>query len=816
MKKILFISVIILNITLTAYSQSKSCYNDWGFWQNLNTPGANTNFRISFKQPISKKEDCQYIWYRFENLFAIPDAYLMFKVDYKKPNGVTGTETFSYVKLDKTGVFTDSGNFMVGYEVIRVYNVMYKELPGKKKANENPLPQSSQDRTNKLLNEPSKANNTLRPRAAVIGDRAENTRPNVEAVALTNSNQTMQQVQYQNKANAYINDAQYNTNDINKALDLNLAAINAQASGNRAELQQVQQLQQQQSQQQMQQLGDQVTNVISGIMDRKFRKDQENNADMTARINEWSAERKAAELRKRDMVKNFGVVINSTRKITELSRYPMRLLPGLMLLNSLHARLDSVQGDQGSVDADGTLTFRNKPMGKMHGIPDDVLSMPYYSDVYERKTIYLDKVNKDKYAEKVGDFYKSYFNALAYLKGDAKNNIAVDVLRALNLLKHAENLYLNKDQIVTERKYLHHKVYYEIYFGDLGGSTIQLGFIGLAQMDASVTIGNIYADSAAVTHNSAYTKKAFEQYDRAINYYLSNLHAYAADEKNSKQYDIENYRAAFQHAYYNMLLTTIKIVDATYNNASADEKKFAEQCTARCLDLYVKYYDVTTIAENLQKQGSSYLDQNLYNTAMLLLKKAADQGDDIAMVQIGSMYEKGLGVPKDFDKAFEWYKKALAKGNTAGNSFIRVLTNVLSFKNTKANNFTQTNTQNIPFSLSQFKGKYILLNFWASWNRWDRAENKNLASVYEKYKNQNFTIVSVSLDYNRENWLAAVAEDKLTWTNLSDLKRYQNAVALLYKVESIPANFLIAPSGKIIEVNLIGDDLTAALGRIIK
>jgi len=109
------------------------------------------------------------------------------------------------------------------------------------------------------------------------------------------------------------------------------------------------------------------------------------------------------------------------------------------------------------------------------------------------------------------------------------------------------------------------------------------------------------------------------------------------------------------------------------------------------------------------------------------------------------------------------------------------------------------------------------LDFWASWCGPCRQENPNVVKAYNKYKDKNFTILSVSLDKadGKAAWLAAIQNDGLTWTQVSDLKFWNNQAAALYFVTSIPSNFLIDPSGKIIARDLRGDDLDAKLAEVL-
>ncbi len=130
--------------------------------------------------------------------------------------------------------------------------------------------------------------------------------------------------------------------------------------------------------------------------------------------------------------------------------------------------------------------------------------------------------------------------------------------------------------------------------------------------------------------------------------------------------------------------------------------------------------------------------------------------------------------------------------------------------------FTQNDTLDIPVSLSSFRGKYVLLDFWASWCGPCRAENPNLVKSFNHYKDKGFNVLSVSLDKpgNKDLWMKAIHDDKLTWTHVSDLAFWNNAVAKMYGINSVPSNFLIDPQGKIVGRNLRGEELNKKLAEI--
>jgi peroxiredoxin len=130
--------------------------------------------------------------------------------------------------------------------------------------------------------------------------------------------------------------------------------------------------------------------------------------------------------------------------------------------------------------------------------------------------------------------------------------------------------------------------------------------------------------------------------------------------------------------------------------------------------------------------------------------------------------------------------------------------------------FAEADTSGKMVSLESFRGKYVLVDFWASWCGPCRRENPNVVKVYNQYKGKNFTILGVSLDKStgKQKWLDAIHKDGLTWTQVSDLQFWKSKTADLYVVRAIPQNFLIDPNGKIIGKNLRGDDLENKLAEI--
>ena len=129
--------------------------------------------------------------------------------------------------------------------------------------------------------------------------------------------------------------------------------------------------------------------------------------------------------------------------------------------------------------------------------------------------------------------------------------------------------------------------------------------------------------------------------------------------------------------------------------------------------------------------------------------------------------------------------------------------------------FSMADSDGKMINLVDFKGKYVLIDFWASWCGPCRKENPNVVNAYRKYHDKGFEILGVSLDTKKEAWLGAIKADGLTWNHVSDLKGWANAAAAVYGVKSVPASFLIGPDGKVVAKNLRGEELPKKLESVL-
>ncbi|MFM7195498.1 MAG: redoxin domain-containing protein, partial [Bacteroidota bacterium] len=174
--------------------------------------------------------------------------------------------------------------------------------------------------------------------------------------------------------------------------------------------------------------------------------------------------------------------------------------------------------------------------------------------------------------------------------------------------------------------------------------------------------------------------------------------------------------------------------------------------------------------------------------------------------------------PKKFDSAFHLLDSSVVQTSTGKELIKRLEIAKRTDLGQPAPLFTMDDQQGRPIELSRQLGKYLLIDFWASWCGPCREDNPNLVKAYQEYGKKGFGIVSVSLDSekDRDKWLEAIRKDKLTWVQVSDLKGWENAAARTYGINGIPMNFLLDPDGRIIAKGLRGSDLRRKLAGLIR
>lgn len=215
-----------------------------------------------------------------------------------------------------------------------------------------------------------------------------------------------------------------------------------------------------------------------------------------------------------------------------------------------------------------------------------------------------------------------------------------------------------------------------------------------------------------------------------------------------------------------------------------------------------KIYNEFTAFEKLQvEKRKHFIDSiGLSPVALTFASSYLDtEADGVYMQTLLEKFKKGAPdskYTKEFDKMWSLRQNLMIGGN--------------------APDFELSTAVGKKVKLSDFKGKVVLIDFWASWCGPCRKENPVVVALYSKHKAKGFEILGVSLDDDKDAWMSAVKEDGITWTQVSDLKGWESSIAALYQVEGIPATFLIDKGGKIVAKGLRGKELDMKVGELLK
>lgn len=268
-------------------------------------------------------------------------------------------------------------------------------------------------------------------------------------------------------------------------------------------------------------------------------------------------------------------------------------------------------------------------------------------------------------------------------------------------------------------------------------------------------------------------------------------------------------------------ISTAVIKGSTLTDESRKVDNYLRPLYAKLQLLNKEYND----APEAKKQDNSYIldlekrarliEQEILDTKLSYAKQNPDK--HMALMALNSTLAPGFDAVA-MEKIFLSLNPELRETYFGKQVGLRIATFKKTQEGVEAADFSQPDVNGKMVKLSDYRGKYVLIDFWASWCAPCRRENPNLVKAYDKYRSKGFEILGVSLDKaaDKAKWIKAIADDQLTWTQVGDMKGWENEAAVNYEVKAIPMNFLIDPSGKIIAKELRGEALDAKLKQLFE
>jgi len=342
----------------------------------------------------------------------------------------------------------------------------------------------------------------------------------------------------------------------------------------------------------------------------------------------------------------------------------------------------------------------------------------------------------------------------------------------------------------------------------------------IANLNSPATVFLIYN---GVIFNSAVLKNGEFTFSGTIDYpteaYLSlNKRGNGFTEDNYVKFYLET--GGIIYVISTDSLAKAKITGTANNNDNERYKALMRPIELRDEALEIK----DTSATEAQKRSSQFLkrlelDNKVLEKERRALNKKFITENTSSLVSLDAL--NSFALYGDYDDVLALYNQLSpsVKKSMAGKSYAKTLEAMRATGIGQiAPDFELPDTSSNMVKLSSFRGKYLLLDFWASWCPVCRESSPTVLKAYTRYKNKGFNVLSVSLDKPgaKETWLTAIHHDGLVWTQVSDLKFWQSPIVSLYKLTALPQNFLIDPSGRIIARDLRGEDLENKLEQVLR